>query len=315
MCPKVNVPQGELIECWALAREIAKASEPDLNQNAHGIECIVAKMPQPVTLPDGSKLPVAERSLTPMDREHLSRLMPGLPELKIPYPDDVAESFLGAFRALQDRPSWEPVVLTKRRYLWECDQVVGRRWQRAAEHLRQLQHWLNIDRIKAFQRPHVPTTELTFGSRIPRRDVFAYLDYCEMAYTREDEVQEVSVHEVNTASAAPPNETVSLADVSESQPTARPARTVRPAAMPEVVDETSTGPLVVPSGRLLDIKEVSECTGISVSMLHEKMKCGSKYFDSSFPPKISLGARTVRYAEAAVNDWIQACLSAASGKS
>ena len=310
MRPRINLPDGELIKCWALTREIAKVLEPDVNAKGEGVECIVAKRPNPVKLPDGSELPLVEQLLTASDRDYLLRHMPDLPELKIPYPDDVAEAFLTAFRALPDRPAWEPVILTERRYLWECDQVVGRRWENAAANLRQLQNWLNADRIQVFQRPNVPTAELSIGALIPRADVIKYLDYCGIAHVGERVVEELPDPERERGNEAAQSDGGSWEHHSSEVPYISPpslARriTSKSPAVEEVLPEIAVGALI-------DLREVSRRTGISVSMLHEKMKLRSKYRDSSFPPKIKFGEHTVRYSAAAIDRWIQERLEIAN---
>ncbi|RFU47564.1 AlpA family phage regulatory protein [Paraburkholderia sp. DHOC27] len=63
-------------------------------------------------------------------------------------------------------------------------------------------------------------------------------------------------------------------------------------------------------GTVLRISEVSKLTGISVSMLYEKMNRKSRYYDPTFPKKVSFGARTVGYLQADVDAWIQQRVSA-----
>jgi predicted DNA-binding transcriptional regulator AlpA len=310
---RIDLPTDELIDCWTLVRKIASAVVPDLNPKATGIECIVAKRPASLGVIGIGDLPYVEQDLTDDDRAYLLRVLPGLPELRIPYSDDVAEAFLHAYRAWPDRLIWEPVLLTESRYLQEYDKLIGLRWQTSGEHLQVLQHWLDTDRIKAFRREHVPATELLIGTLIPRQDVQKYLDYCGIDYP----VTESSAHSPSrTEGHDTQNTREELTVPTEARimerrqsPQSTPL-TSNPVRQDELGKEPVEQAAAIPSGPLLDIKEVSERTGISVSMLHEKMKPASKYYDANFAPKIPLGERTVRYSQIAVDAWIQQRLSA-----
>jgi predicted DNA-binding transcriptional regulator AlpA len=95
---------------------------------------------------------------------------------------------------------------------------------------------------------------------------------------------------------------------SESPFVSKPSLAQRTTLKPTAVEEVPPGAVDL----LIDIKEVSRRSGISVSMLHEKMKSRSKYRDSSFPPKIKFGEHTVRYSAAAIERWIQERLKIAN---
>ncbi|WP_231584860.1 AlpA family phage regulatory protein [Burkholderia sp. 9120] len=319
MPARVELPPDEVIDCWTLIREIGKAVVPDLNPKATGIECVVAKKPTVLGVAGIGDVQFVEQHLTDDDRRYLLRVLPDLPELRIPYSDDVVDAFLKAYRALPDGPSWEPVLLTESRYLREYDRLIGLRWQASGEHLQVLQHWLDTDRIKAFRRKHVPAIELTIGTSIPRQDAQKYLDYCGIGSTAAESSAPSSPQTANRDIHSPGGELTVPAEAG-SPGHNRSSRSGLPAGSPvlhdapeQVLVDQAVGisqPAAIPSGPLLDIKEVSERTGISVSMLHEKMKPSSKYYDGNFPPKIPLGERTVRYSRIAVDAWIQQHLSA-----
>lgn len=316
MPARVELPPDEVIDCWTLIREIGKAVVPDLNPNASGMECIIAKRPLPLGVIGVGNVQFVEERLTDDDRTYLRRVLPDLPALQVPYSNDVAQTFVGAFLALPDRPTWRPVLLTESRWLQESDRIIAAQWAVANQNLQVLQHWLDAGRIKAFRRKHVPVSELLVGTLIPRRDVLAYLDYCEIVYTGKEAAETSTMPEVKQGDDITASETETLEGktVPAPKPVSRSARQV--AAQPEVVKEEPDEPAVlqaqvIPAGPLLDIKEVSERTGISVSMLHEKMKLGSKYHDPTFPAKINFGERTVRYSQRDVDAWIQSRLALA----
>lgn len=329
----IDLPSDDLINCWALVREIARAIVPDLNPKAAGIECVVAKRPDPITITVPQDVPdiggqafeaqAVEQMLTDSDQQYLLRVLPDLPELKIPFPDEIASAFLEAFRALPDRPAWQPVLLSEARWLQEDSWIIAERWAKASQHLQVLQHWLDTGRIRAFRSRHVPATELLIGTLIPRQDVLSYLDYCEIIYTGTG-LSAVSGEQraASGKSAAANNaETRDVEGVPEPKRGSRSTGVVRDLAVEQsAAADHDPGTQIVPqrqvisAGPLLDIQEVSARTGISVSMLYEKMKPASKYFDPTFPPKINLSERTVRYSQIAIDTWIQACVSAAAGQ-
>ncbi len=321
MTAPIELPIGDQIDCWPLVRDIARSEVRDLNPKAAGIECIVAKKPDPVDVAGVGPIEFVERDLTDDDHAYLLRVLPHLPALQIPYSDDVVEAFLREFRALPDRPSWEPVLLTESRYLREHARIIEQRWTLASQHLQALQHWLDTGRIRAFRGRHVPTNELLIGTLVPRRDVLAYLDHCGIAYvgkkTAAASVEQEAKQDIGVvASKAEAQEDSAVPELRPAPGSVRSAYQV--AAVPPQVAKKDlseqAAPLAqaIPTGPLLDIKQVSERVGISVSMLHEKMKPTSRYFDHTFPPKIQLTERTVRYSQAAVDAWIQTCVSGPS---
>ncbi|CAJ3490108.1 phage transcriptional regulator AlpA [Burkholderia pseudomallei] len=321
MTVPIELPLGDQIDCWILVREIARAEAPDLNPKAAGIECLVAKKPVPVDVPGVGPVMFVERELTNDDRAYLARVLPRLPVLQIPYSDDVIEAFLRAFRALPDRPSWDPVLLTESRYLQEQARIVEERWALSSQHLQVLQQWLDSGRIRAFRGSHVPVNELLVGTLIPRRDVLAYLDYCEIPYTGKKtgvaSVEREVMQDIDVC--ARKAETREATAVPEPRRVSQSVRSADRVALgqPEVVKQEPSERLerqvqAAPASPLLDIKQVSELVNISVSMLHEKMKPTSKYYDPTFPPKIQLTERTVRYSQVDVAAWIQAWVSGPS---
>jgi len=321
MTVPIELPLGDQIDCWLLVREIVRAEVPDLNPKAAGIECLIAKKPVPVDVAGVGQIEFVERKLTNDDRAYLARVLPRLPVLQIPYSDDVVETFLREFRALPDRPSWDPVLLTESRYLQEQARIIEERWALSSQHLQVLQQWLDSGRIRAFRGSHVPVNELLVGTLIPRRDVLAYLDYCELPYSGKKAGTASVEREVKQdidvcASKAETREATAVPEPRRASQAIRSAHQMalgQPEAVKQEPSERRERKVqAIPAGRLLDIKEVSERVNISVSMLHEKMKPTSKYYDPTFPPKIQLTERTVRYSQVDVDAWIQACVSGPS---
>jgi predicted DNA-binding transcriptional regulator AlpA len=318
MTAPIELPPGDPIDCWLLVRDLARSEAPDLNPKAAGIECIVAKKPAPVDVAGVGPIEFVERELTDDDHAYLLKVLPRLPSLQIPYSNEVVEEFLREFRALPDRPSWEPVLLTESRYQREYARVIEQRWELAGQHLQALQHWLDTGRIRAFRGRHVPTNELLIGTLVPRRDILAYLDYCEIAYIGKKTAAASVEKEAKQGSGVVAGKGGPREDsaVAEPRPVSRTVRSAHEVAavQPKVVEKEPSEQAVsqnraIPTGPLLDIKQVSERVGISVSMLHEKMKPGSPYHDDRFPAKIYLSKRTVRYSQADLNAWIQAGVS------
>lgn len=321
MTVQIELPLGDQIDCWLLVREIARAEVPDLNPKAAGIECLVAKKPVPVDVAGVGPIEFVERELTDDDRAYLARVLPRLPALQIPYSDDVVEAFLREFRALPDRPSWDPVLLTQSRYLQEQARIIELRWALSSQHLQVLQQWLDSGRIRAFRGSHVPVNELLVGTLIPRRDVLAYLDYCEIPYTGQKagaaSVERDVQHDIDVCASE-----AETREATAGREPKRPPQFIRSAqqvalAQQDAVKQESTERVerqvqAITAGPLLDIQQVSERVNISVSMLYEKMNVASKYYDPRFPRKIQLTKRSVRYSQADVDAWIQACVSGPS---
>lgn len=324
MIAHIDLPLDDPIDCWLLVREIAHAVVPNLNPKPAGIECIVAKKPLAIAVEGIGNLQPVERALTDEDVAYLQRVLPDLPALQIPYSEDVVEAFRHAFNGLTDRPDWEPVLLDESRYLREQDRIVTERWKVAGEHLRILQSWLDAGRIRAFHERHVPARELLVGTRIPRRDVLAYLHYWEIGHSVKEPVEASTLHEAEQGEAIAGTETGASADdaVVISGLTSRSSAGVRSiAARSQFVEPKLPAEGIViavqeiPAGRLLSIKEVADRIGIGESTLHDRMSPKSKYYDPTLPRKIRLGGTTVRYSEAELNAWLQARLAASSAKS
>lgn len=56
--------------------------------------------------------------------------------------------------------------------------------------------------------------------------------------------------------------------------------------------------------RMINIKMVTELTGLSRSTVYEMMNPSSKYFDPSFPKKVPLSINRVAWVAKEISDWI-----------
>ena len=105
------LPSEDLIDYWTFLRSIAKATLPDVRVGATGLACITGKVVAQ-RIPGVEETLLSEEPLTSEDRRVLRQLLPKLPELRVPLSEDVIGAFTSAYRALDDRPAWEPVLIT-----------------------------------------------------------------------------------------------------------------------------------------------------------------------------------------------------------
>ncbi|QJW78731.1 hypothetical protein [Burkholderia glumae] len=120
--------------------------------------------------------------LTDDDRRALEKLLPELPALRHPISDEQAAAFMGAFFRLQDRPAWEPTLISARTIEQrrnEQDAVMQR-------HLQALQEEFANGRLVSVDSRHVPTARLAAGCYIPRDQAIAYLTRVGLNYCDQD---------------------------------------------------------------------------------------------------------------------------------
>ncbi|MFM0741687.1 hypothetical protein PQQ51_31010 [Paraburkholderia xenovorans] len=179
---RVDLPSDELIDAWAFVRMIVEASVPAMNPAATGMDCIVGKRLTLSAVPGMGWITFAEQELDDADRQYLSGILHALPTLRLPITDDLAESFLAAYRARADRRAWEPVPITEVRYLAEQEKIVTLRRDAGWRHRETLQKLLNEGHLIAYAAGNVPLSELLVGSKILREDAAAYLTLCHIDY-------------------------------------------------------------------------------------------------------------------------------------
>ncbi|PRW84289.1 hypothetical protein C7A11_27080 [Pseudomonas simiae] len=56
---------------------------------------------------------------------------------------------------------------------------------------------------------------------------------------------------------------------------------------------------------MLRLKDVLKRTGFSRSTIYNKLKVGSKHYDSKFPRQIRVGKTSVRWIESEINSWME----------
>lgn len=264
--------------------------------------------------------------LTDKDRESLERILPDLPPLHYPLSDRSMEVFMQAFREKARDWLWEPILVTDAYVGWQHQ----RQEQTVKYHLATLADECSSGAIVILDRGRTRLSRFApvSDAYLSRKAAIDYLYRHGLGYrkakasarkpidgrrdagtlrapTRGVSIGQASAGVVRSGSdescgsgasgphrAAPPHDSVSpaVAGASES-------------------DNTAKAPVAL-RGTVLRISEVSELTGISVSMLYEKMNRKSRYYDPTFPKKVSFGARTVGYLQADVDAWIQQRVSA-----
>lgn len=264
--------------------------------------------------------------LTDPDRESLERILPDLPPLRYPLSDRSREVFTQAFREKARDWLWEPILVT--------DAYVGGQHQRQEQtvkyHLATLADECTSGAIVILDRGHTRLRRLAPASEayLSRKVAIDYLYRHGLGYRKAKASARKPIDSQGDAGTIrAPTRGVSVGQASAGEVrsgraescgsgasgpyhAAPPHDSILPAvAVDSESDHTAKAP-VASRGTVLRISEVSELTGISVSMLYEKMNRKSRYYDPTFPKKVSFGARTVGYLQADVDAWIQQRVSA-----
>jgi len=58
--------------------------------------------------------------------------------------------------------------------------------------------------------------------------------------------------------------------------------------------------------QIINIKTVTELTGLSRSTIYEIINAKSQYYDATFPKKVNLTTCRVGWVASEINDWIEA---------
>lgn len=64
-------------------------------------------------------------------------------------------------------------------------------------------------------------------------------------------------------------------------------------------------PTDYPLHKIINIRQVIECTGLSRSTIYEIMNPKSKYYDETFPKQVNLTTSRVGWLASEINDWIE----------
>ncbi|WP_233425630.1 helix-turn-helix transcriptional regulator [Paraburkholderia kururiensis] len=264
--------------------------------------------------------------LTDKDRVSLERILPDLPPLRYPLSDRSREVFTQAFREKARDWLWEPILVT--------DAYVGlqreRQEQTVKYHLATLADECSLGAIVILDWGRTRLSRLAPVSEayLSRKAAIDYLYRHGLGYRKAkasarksiDGQRDVGTLPAPTRGVSPGQARAGVvrsgSDESYGSDASGPHRAAPPhgPVLPAVAgasdtDHTAKAPVAM-RGTVLRISEVSELTGISVSMLYEKMNRKSRYYDPTFPKKVSFGARTVGYLQADVDAWIRQRVSA-----
>lgn len=262
--------------------------------------------------------------LTGRDRESLERILPELPPLRYPLSDRSREVFTQAFREKARDWLWEPILVTDAYVDWQQQ----RQEQTVKYHLATLADECSSGAIIILDWGHTRLSRLApvSDAYLSRKAAIGYLYRHGLGYRKAKASARKPLAGQRDAGTLPaPTRGVSIgqasagvvrsgSDESCGSGASGPHRAAPPhgSVSPAVADASESGHAPVAlRGTVLRISEVSELTGISVSMLYEKMNRKSRYYDPTFPKKVSFGARTVGYLQTDIDAWIQQRVSAA----
>ncbi|QUN27223.1 AlpA family phage regulatory protein [Cupriavidus sp. KK10] len=264
-------------------------------------------------------------ALTDSERRWLVGLLPQLPPLRYPMSDDESGEFLDAYRRLEKRPAWEPVLLTA----VDMERRKAKQAMVLARHRRALRDEFAGGRMVAVDSRHVPVSVLTMGGYIPRAQAIAYLERCGLAHDGNDaqsdtwHIQRRAVPGHEGASAPMPRaeQTRGITEPFHAMPkivgmptgttaSGRPRQEPRPESAGGA-DHTTGVPRAVERqsiGKVARLRRVMELTGLGRSSIYNRMDLRSAQYDPTFPRSFPLGANggAVGWDEDAVKAWVLA---------
>ncbi len=181
----VELPSNDLLAPSELANGIANAIYPTNPGDITGIECITGLAYKGTDGADGwsdkslKNLKIAtdkkrEYSFAfplpenPDDYNFLTGLLPKLPCLQHPVPDETQRAFLTAFRTLAKEVKWEPCFVDE-------TYLTRHREEAFQEHLMALSRAAQDGRICICDANRVPLPELCHGAFITRESAISYL--------------------------------------------------------------------------------------------------------------------------------------------
>jgi hypothetical protein len=171
----IKLPSDPLIHYLKFCRVIADAVSP-IDNDLVGIKCVLAKnFPAEKTNEHFGKVPFP---LDEADRKALAKLLPNLPPLKYPMSVEQVATFVEAYRNLQERPIWIPVLITE-------EIIYGRKAkhdQTMDRHLDAIRKECNAGQLVPVDASHVRLDSVQIGAFIPRREAIAYLNRCGLSY-------------------------------------------------------------------------------------------------------------------------------------
>lgn len=261
-------------------------------------------------------------ALTDSERRWLEGRLPHLPPLHYPMSGEEVAAFLEAYRRLEQRPAWEPVLLT------EVD--IGRRKAEQALVLtrqrKALQDEFAAGRVTAVDSRYVPVRALAMGSFIPRDQAVAYLERCGLAHDGNDVHPDAWHMRLRTVpgrdvASAPMPRSEQARGITEHTPKAveksvsakasgKSSGTERgpESATSDANRQAEASPAAEqrPIGKVARLRRVMELTGLGRSSIYNRMDPRSAQYDPAFPRSFSLGATggAVGWDEDAVKAWV-----------
>ncbi|WP_423193154.1 AlpA family phage regulatory protein [Cupriavidus sp. H18C2] len=261
-------------------------------------------------------------ALTDSERLWLEGQLPKLPPLRYPMSDEEVAAFLDAYRRVEKRPAWEPVLLTaadlERR---KADQAMA-----LARHRKALQDEFAVGIVTAVDGRYVPVPVLAMGSFIPREQAIAYLERCGLAHDGNCARPEMWATQRRTVpggerpSAAMPE--VEQARGGDTGPFLTTQKMVKkPVGSKtggrlglegdDAVDyraKSSPAAERRPIGKIARLRRVMELTGLGRSSIYNRMDSRSAHYDPTFPCSFPLGATggAVGWDEEAIKTWVAA---------
>jgi len=258
-------------------------------------------------------------ALTDSERIWLEGQLPQLPPLRYPMSDEEVAAFLDAYRRLEKRPAWEPVLLTaadlERR---KAEQAMVLTRQRKA-----LQDEFAAGRVAAVDSRYVPVPVLAMGSFIPRAQASAYLERCGLAHDGkavEHEARDANQWRgpgrVGASAAMPLAGRTSLrgavdttVEVVEKRANSKSGERRMPESDGGASRSADQPPVEkMPVGKVARLRRVMELTGLGRSSIYNRMDSRSAHYDPTFPCSFPLGATggAVGWDEEAVKTWVLA---------
>lgn len=265
-------------------------------------------------------------ALTDSERRWLEGRLPYLPPLRYPMSDEEVAVFLDAYRRVEQRPVWEPVLLT------EAD--IGRRKAEQALVLtrqrKALEDELAAGRVTAVDSRYVPVPVLAMGSFIPREQAIAYLERCGLAHDGNCARPEMWATQRRTVPGGEPP-AAAMSEVEQARGDTEPVLTTQKMVKKPVGSKTGgrlrlesddgaefgakASPTAErrPIGKVARLRRVMELTGLGRSSIYNRMDSRSAHYDPTFPCSFPLGATggAVGWDEEAIKTWVAAQVASA----
>ena len=260
----------------------------------------------------------APYALSEDDRLVLKGILHRLPPLPYPMSDDDRAAFFDAWLELDDRPLWEPILVTAadiERFRQEQKEIRMR-------HQQALRDEFARGLIRAVDAGHAPVTSLLAGSFIPRESAVAYLSRCGLIVEDGDAAVDTKHSDQwpgsdsGPATATMPSQRLGQRSgpAEDGKPGHRVAnvRASDADSKHDLAGATGLSPLASSTekgrcGKVARLPRVIELTGLGRSSIYNRMDSRSRYYDPTFPRCFSLSASesgAVGWDEEQVKAWV-----------